>query len=154
MQVSEVWKDIPEYEGLYQVSNLGRVKSFGRKGNHYKDKLIKLNKYKNGYIYVHLAKNGINKNVKVHRIVANTFILNPNNFSQINHKDENKENNCVDNLEWCDANYNNKYSKGIKIKVKNKIFDSIREVEKYYNLSHGMYKKYVKNGKWEIINGN
>lgn len=111
----EEWRDIKVYEGLYQVSNYGRVKSLERYekcGNFIrvrKEKILKqkLNLY--GYLEVGLCKNAITKYFKVHRLVAESFISNPNNYPQVNHKDENKENNCVDNLEWCDCSYNINY---------------------------------------------
>lgn len=101
----EEWKDIEGYEGLYQVSNMGRVKSlkFG------KEKLLNGCKDKDGYFQIKLSKEGKVKMYKVHRLVAQAFLDNQNNLSEINHKDEDKTNNCVDNLEWCDRNYNNNY---------------------------------------------
>ena len=103
--IEEIFKDIEYYEGKYQVSNLGRVKSlkFG------KEKIIKPGKDSKGYLRVNLYENGKHKTVKVHRLVANAFIDNPLNLPQVNHIDENKENNIVDNLEWCDGKYNNNY---------------------------------------------
>ena len=106
--MKEIWKDIKNYEGHYQVSNLSRVKSLNY--NHTgKEKILKLNKDKDGYLQVTLCKNNIKKVYKVHRLVAQAFIPNPNNLPQINHKDENKTNNNVDNLEWCDRKYNQNY---------------------------------------------
>ena len=104
----EIWKDIPEYEGLYQVSNMGRVKSlkYNRSG---KEKILKFGKTKNGYLYVNLYKDGKVKHYDIHRLVASTFIPNPDNLSEVNHKDENKENNHVDNLEFCNHTYNINY---------------------------------------------
>lgn len=101
----EVWKDIEGYEGLYQVSSLGRVKSlrFG------KERILKAGKDKGGYLMVNLCKNSKTKMYKVHRLVAQAFIPNPDGLQCINHKDENKTNNCVDNLEWCTYLYNNNY---------------------------------------------
>ena len=101
----EIWKDVVGYEGLYQVSNNGRVKSlkFG------KEKILKPGKLKNGYLRVNLCKNEKQKHFLVHRLVALTFITNPNNLPDVNHKDENKENNRVENLEWCDCKYNINY---------------------------------------------
>lgn len=113
---NEIWKDIEGYEGLYQVSNLGRVKSLERKVStinngtkclkHIDESILKPIKISNGYITINLYINGIRKKHFVHRLVANAFIPNPNNYSQVNHKDENKENNSVDNLEWCTSKYN------------------------------------------------
>lgn len=91
----EIWKDIEGYEGLYQVSNLGRVKSLYRR----KERIL-IASQSNGYYQVTLVLNKV-KNIKyVHRLVAETFIPNPNNLPQVGHKDETKSNNRVDNLEW------------------------------------------------------
>ena len=92
------WKDIPGYEGLYQVSNLGEIKSLGN-GKTRKEKILRLTKDKYGYLYITLSENGKLKKFKVHRLVAMAFIPNPNNYTQINHKDENRSNNRVENLE-------------------------------------------------------
>ena len=103
--MNEVWKNIDGYEGKYQISNLGRVKSLQRwSGTKYYNREQILNNYvnkKNGYVYVYLTKNNKSKNIRLHKIVANAFILNPNNLPQINHKDGNKQNNYFENLEWC-----------------------------------------------------
>lgn len=107
MNDMEIWKDIEGYPN-YQVSNMGRVKSlnYNRTG---KEKILKGIKNRKGYLQVGLCKEGLQKTVKVHRLVASTFIPNPNNLSQLNHIDEDKTNNCVDNLEWCDSKYNTNY---------------------------------------------
>ena len=118
--MKEIWKDIEEYEGYYQVSNLGRIKSLSREkimpnGTlcFTKERILSLNKNRNGYMSVSLYKNNKRETFRIHRLVAIAFIPNPNNLTDVNHKDENKENNCVDNLEWCDKSYNNRY--GTKI---------------------------------------
>ena len=104
----EIWKDIEGYEGLYQVSNLGRVKSL--KASKIKSERIRKSyQQSSGYISIVLCKNGKVTNHKIHRLVANAFIDNPDNLPEINHKDEDKTNNCVDNLEWCDSSYNKNY---------------------------------------------
>lgn len=104
LENNEIWKDIKGYEGLYQVSNKGRVWST------YTNKCLKPRLMENGYYQVWLtAKNGKLKREKVHRLVAIAFIPNENNFPQVNHKDEDKLNNCVENLEWCDLKYNCNY---------------------------------------------
>lgn len=99
---------IPGYEGLYMVSNLGRVKSLNY--NHTgKERLLILRTADNGYLKVDLHKNGIQKRFSVHRLVAMAFIPNPDNLPCVNHKDEDKTNNCVENLEWCTRKYNANY---------------------------------------------
>ena len=101
----EIWKDIEGYEGLYQVSNLGRVKSlwFG------KEKILKGGKDSSGYIFVVLSKEGKIKYFQIHRLVASAFLDNSNNLPCINHINEDKTNNRVENLEWCTYQYNNNY---------------------------------------------
>ena len=101
----EIWKDIKGYEGDYQVSSYGRVKSY-KNG---KEKILKPRLTTRKYLQVHFCKNKIVKNFQVHRLVALAFLPNPQNFPHINHKDENKMNNNLENLEWCDAKYNNNY---------------------------------------------
>ena len=112
----EEWRDIPNYEGLYQVSNLGRVKSLGNDKTK-KEKIRKQGKNHKGYLNVNLCKEGKRKNYLVHRIVCQAFIENTNNFRCVNHKDENKENNQIDNLEWCDNKYNSNYGTSIQRRV-------------------------------------
>lgn len=114
--MGEVWKDITGYEGFYQVSDFGRVRSVDRNVTYkngtvvfYNGQLIKPIKDKKGYYGVGLSKGGLWKRVKVHRLVAKEFIPNLNNLPQVNHKDENKSNNKVDNLEWCTNEYNRGY---------------------------------------------
>lgn len=103
----EQWKNIEWYEGLYKVSSYGRVKSLSDRWG--KERILKPKKDKNGYLVVGFHKDGACKTYKIHRLVAQTFIENPNNLPQVNHKDENKENNCVENLEWCNVKYNTNY---------------------------------------------
>ena len=115
----EIWKDIYfvqdgiewDFRGLYQVSSFGRVKSLGnRNSNNSKEKILKARKTC-GYKYVGLYKNGgKQKNFYIHRLVAFMF-LSDSYFdgAEVNHKNENKENNCVDNLEWCTGKYNSNY---------------------------------------------
>lgn len=108
--MSEIWKPIKNYEGKYEVSNLGRVKSLQRwSGKKFYDREKILSLYtnkKNGYVYVMLAKENKEKNIRVHRLVAEAFIDNVNNLPIVNHKDGNRANNNVNNLEWCDYRYN------------------------------------------------
>lgn len=113
--MEEIWKDVLGYEGYYQVSNLGRVKSLEREiwvgqiKKIKKETIMNLPKNTTGYLMVNLCVNKVRKKFLVHRLVASAFIPNENNLPQINHKDENKENNCVENLEWCNNIYNNNY---------------------------------------------
>lgn len=106
----EIFKDIEGYENLYQISNLGNVKSLGNgNSNNSKEKILKPTKNKKGYLTVGLYKDGKLKRHKIHRLVAQAFIDNPNNLPQINHRDEDKTNNHFTNLEWCDTKYNINY---------------------------------------------
>lgn len=107
--MEEIWKDIYGFEGLYQISNLGRVKSLKNYGG-VKERLIKPKKTKGGYLCVSLWKDLKRYCKLIHRLVAQAFIPNEDLFKTIvNHIDENKENNTVENLEWCTQEYNNNY---------------------------------------------
>lgn len=106
-QVFEVWKTIKDYEGFYEVSNWGRVKSLGRfaKGSNnslrfIKGKLLKLARLKSGHLYVNLSKNGVHTPILVHRLVAQAFIPNPNGYTVVHHLNENPNDNRVENLIW------------------------------------------------------
>lgn len=105
--MSEIWKDIKGYEGRYQVSNLGRVKSLNTKSKtrFYKGDVLISFKDSMGYMCINLSR----KLFKIHRLVADAFLDNPSGYRCVNHKDEDKTNNKVDNLEWCDYKYNNNY---------------------------------------------
>lgn len=103
--MNEIYKDIVGYEGKYQVSNFGNIKSLNY--NHTGIEKVLKPQNKKGYLSVCLGSNQAQK--QVHRLVAEAFLDNPNNLPYVNHKDENKYNNCVDNLEWCDAEYNSNY---------------------------------------------
>lgn len=127
----EVWKDIPGYDGIYQISNYGRVKSNYnyRKGN------ILTQRLKKGYYSVGLRKDGIRKWHLVHRLVASAFIMNKKNMPQVNHIDENKLNNKVDNLEWCTASYNNNYgTRQERVSNTNKLRKQVYKYDKKGNL--------------------
>lgn len=101
----EIFKDIKGYEGLYQVSNMGNVKSLNKR----KGRILKPQKDSDGYLQVNLYKQGKLKHHKIHRLVAQAFIDNPNNYEEVNHRDEDKTNNNVTNLEWCTRLYNHNY---------------------------------------------
>ena len=109
--MQEIWKDVAGYEGLYQVSNMGRVKSFCQSTKFHKQKefILKPSLINSGYEVVTLYSKEKRKKFQIHRLVATAFIPNPNNLPCVNHKDENKVNNCVSNLEWCTYQYNNNY---------------------------------------------
>ena len=103
--MQEIWKDIKGYEGLYQISNLGNLISI--KHNTIKPIIVSKNQK---YLRNNLWKDGKYKTFSIHRLVAEAFLPNPNNFTVVNHKDGNKLNNRVDNLEWCTQSYNVKES--------------------------------------------
>lgn len=113
----EIWKDIIikqngvvyDYTGKYQVSNFGRVRSLKCK-NEFRMMLMKQKEHKNGYLTINLNKDGSYKTFSVHRLVANAFIPNPSNLPEVNHKNEIKNDNRVDNLEWCTSKYNSNYA--------------------------------------------
>lgn len=131
MKSNEIWKDIPNYEGLYQVSNYCRIKSLERfKQNHSKmqkveSKILKPYLNNNGYYYVSLTKNGKTKILYIHRLIATAFIPNPNNYPCINHIDGNKLNNNISNLEWCSYKHNNEeaYRIGLKRTIPTNQYD-------------------------------
>lgn len=133
-----VWKDIQGYEGLYSINNKGEVRS--ERNN----RLLKpINSH--GYMYVHLCnENHRRKNKAIHRLVAETFLPNANKLPEVNHKDGDKTNNALDNLEWCSASYNtyhriNVLNKSNKRKVycieTKQTFDSIKEASSFYGKS-------------------
>lgn len=102
----EVWKEIPGYEGVYEVSNYGRVRSNARKVWNYtkQGRILKPHRKENGYMQITLCgRSKYEKHAYIHRLVAEAFIPNPNNLPQVNHKDFDKANNCVENLEWVTA---------------------------------------------------
>lgn len=148
---NEVWKDIPDYEGIYQVSNKGRIKSLARiVGNcKRKDKIIIPKDNGTGYYKVNLYKNGKHKNHYVHKLVASVFINNEGNKPCINHKDYNRKNNNVENLEWVTYKENNNYSccsehaalkNSLRVLVVDldnnpiKMFASIHQCGRYFNV--------------------
>lgn len=110
-KMKEIWKDIEGYEGKYQVSNMGNVRSFVANNQCEAPHVIYQATINTGYKCVHLLDNCARKVFLVHRLVAIAFIPNPDNLPLINHKDEDYFNNCVDNLEWCTHKYNYWYSR-------------------------------------------
>lgn len=101
--MEEIWRPIEGYEGLYEVSSYGRIRSL------MKSIILRPKKEPSGYLRCNLYLNKNMKTVSIHRLVAQAFIPNPDNLPQVNHMDEDKTNNRVDNLEWCDSKYNNDY---------------------------------------------
>lgn len=141
--MDEIWRDIEGYEGLYQISNKGHVKSLYNGS----ERILKPRDNGRGYLRVHLTKENTSKHIRVHRLVARAFIPNPDNLPEVNHKDENKKNNCVENLEWMrhidNCNYGNRNEKiSRKILQYSKSGEFIREwqsaaeVERELNINH------------------
>ena len=117
MNESEIWKDVAGYEGFYQVSNKGNVRSVARKdsiGRKCGGRVRKPMYHRHGYLQVDMYKNGKVKRKYIHRLVAESFIPNPKGFLEINHKDESKSNNESSNLEWCTRGYNINYGTQIE----------------------------------------
>lgn len=148
--------DVAGYEGLYAVTNCGKVWSY-RKNTFLKPFLAR------GYFKVRLCKDGDNKQILVHRLVAEAFLPNPQKLPQINHKDENKKNNCVDNLEWCDIKYNINYGRHNEKVAKShckkvycveldKEFESAKSAAIQLNLSDSNIAKCCK-GKYKTTGG-
>jgi len=159
MELLEEWKDIDGYTGLYQISTFGRIKSFRQSSRCKSNNGYIMNPGKDniGYATCILNNNGIRKAYKVHRLVALTFIPNPYNYTDVNHKDENKLNNRIDNLEWMshkdNMNYgtlrermkiysikNNKKRKVLQYSLDNQLiseWNSIAEASKFLNLNNG-----------------
>lgn len=147
MAKEEIWKSVPDYIGYYQVSNLGRVRSLDRIVNHgsgtfqyKKGVVLTQSKSSSGYYSVTLIKGGHRKIFMVHRLVAGAFLENKLNLPIVNHRDENKLNNRLENLEWCSYAYNTTYNNCMRRRVntRNK------------NQSHGMEKRVYQYG----LNGN
>lgn len=119
--MNEIWKDIEGYEGVYQVSNLGRVRSLDRtyllndgRSQTARGRIMSQADTKCGYKGIKLRGGGIRKGFRVHRLVAQAFIPNPDNLPLVNHIDEDKHNNIVSNLEWCTHKYNTNYGSAPK----------------------------------------
>ena len=148
----EIYKDIQGYEG-YQISNHGNVKSNST------GKVLKCYKNDNGYLRVTLSKQGKLKHHQIHRLVAQAFIENPNNYEEVNHKDEDKTNNHVTNLEWCTRSYNINYgtrnekiSKQVMCIETGVVYPSTMEVERELGYDHRGISKCCK-GKYNTCGG-
>ena len=136
----EVWKNIKDYENLYAISNYGKIRSC------ISNKVLKPVKMNTGYYRISLCKNKNKREFYIHRLVAQHFLNNNKNLTEVNHIDGNKSNNCVTNLEWCNRKYNiehsikilgNKFGKRRPVQCleTNRIFSSLTEASKYYNKS-------------------
>lgn len=156
----EEWLDIIGYEGYYQISSFGRIKSLDRlvatsRGFGFKSvkgRVIKTGPDKDNYLKLKLAKLGTMQFYSVHRLVAIHFVPNPNNLPLINHKDENKQNNYKDNLEWCTVAYNNTYNgRQEKINAKLRVLSNIkinlkRKPVSQYNLDGSFIRNFISIG--------
>lgn len=118
----EIWKDIPGYEGLYQASSYGRIKSLSREvrgkdsragAMFSKDRILKTHIKPSGHLGIHLTKNRVAVRYNVHRLIAITFLPNPDNLPVINHIDGDPGNNKIDNLEWCTQKHNIKHAREV-----------------------------------------
>jgi len=160
VNITEIWKDIKGYEGLYQVSNMGRVKSLERtlinmngQKRHWKERILKQRPTRNGYLQVDLCNiSCTRKTLSVHRLVCEAFHENPKNKPCVNHIDENKANNVVSNLEWCTVKENcnhgtrnarmaksvGQYTRDGKLV---KVWQSIMEVERQLGFAHSHISK-------------
>lgn len=174
----EIWKDILGYEGIYQVSNLGRIKSLARKVGKttVKECVVNNKPSKNGYVVVQFYKDRSAKAHNVHRVVASHFISNPNNYKVVNHINSIRSDNRVDNLEWCTQSYNlyhsykngrnrpvmpkgkdSKFSKAVILYKEDgsfsKHFHSLRDVSKFFGKDHIGNISSVLTGKRKSIYG-
>ena len=137
--MEELWKDIEGYEGLYQVSNLGRVKSLDKIdsiGRKIKGRNMKLRLNKCGYVDVKLSTDSIEKDKLVHRLVAEAFIPNTDGKHVINHIDGNKQNNCVNNLEWCTQKENIQHAFEIGLREKKRTYSKLKKEDVVYIRKH------------------
>lgn len=150
-------RDVIGFEGLYAVTSCGRVWSYRS------NKFLKPQKDKDGYLFVALCVDGQHNPRRIHRIVAETYIPNPNNLPEVNHKDEIKDHNWINNLEWCDRKYNIRYGTGIKRSkeaISHKVrcvetgeeFRSIMDCERKIGVNHGNLSQHLR-GLRGCVNG-
>ena len=128
-KLNEIWKDIIGYEGIYMISNYGNVFSM----NNNKNKILKPIMDKDGYLTINLCNNGTRKKYRIHRLVAESFIENKEKKKTVNHKDENKKNNKVTNLEWFSFYENNNYGSHNE-KISKSLSKKIVQLSLEYNL--------------------
>lgn len=150
----EIWKPVVGYEGLYEVSNLGRVRSVDRfvlqqgRQQIYRGRIMALTINNSGYKTVRLSSNNKKKGMLVHRLVAESFLSNPYNFPCVNHKDENKLNNNLQNLEWCSLSYNVNYGTSTERRAR-KMGNEIAQ----YNIDGNLIATYYSPGNAERTTG-
>lgn len=157
----EVWQDIPDYEGLYQASTYGRIKSLERlcvngKGRERKvpEAILKQAISKNGYLIVRLSNNGVVKNYRAHRLIALTFIANPLKYPCVNHKSEIRHENSVGNLEWCSYEYNVNYGTcKEKISKSHLNHPSVCKAVNQYNMEGNIIATYISSHEIQRICG-
>ena len=165
----ETWKAIPGFEGNYEVSSLGSVRSLDRIVKRkdgvvvrFRGQVLKARTTDDGYLQVQLSRGDNPKTIKVHRLVAEIFIPNPTELPEVNHKDEDKTNNSVSNLEWCSHGYNSRYgTRGDRISKKHSKpveayapgdshpslrFDSISQAAEYFGVSGESVRQAIKYG--------
>lgn len=161
--MKEIWKDIKGYEGLYKISSFGNIISKKRKGT---NGIITQQNSKIGYLIVDLYKNSKRTTKYVHRLIAEHFIDNPKKLPCINHKDGNKKNNNIKNLEWCDYGYNNQHAYSIGLKTNCKTIKQIdlktkKEINTFFSMNEASRKTGVVqssislccNGKYKTAGG-
>ena len=179
MDNSEVWLDIKGYEGYYQVSNFGRVKSLARVVECRKDVFVnKKEKFLSdwdcgkGYRKVKLSKDAIEKSIRVHRLVVETFLDNPEAKSEVNHINGIKNDNRIENLEWCTSSENTKHALNNKLKISQKGSEhgmskltekdvleireigrskSLKEVSKIFKVSESLISNVLLNKIWNHV---
>ena len=154
--MEELWKPIPDFDGMYEISNMGRVKSCKRTRkskagsiSNVQERILKQRSDKNGYKEVALSKDGKLHYFRCHRLVADAFIPNLNHFPVINHKDEDVTNNIVSNLEWCSISYNTSYSvhkRSQKVLCDGVEYSSIRSLARHLNIDTKVIRYRLKKG--------
>lgn len=151
----EIWKDIDGYDGDYQVSSLGRIRTWKSCRGLPVPRIRICSDDGHGYSQICLSHKNHQKTIHVHILVAKAFLPNPYNLKELNHKDENKKNNCVDNLEWCTRKYNVNYGSRTQKTSKpvmrigadgTKIFESMREAARYHNVHTSNISRATKKG--------
>ena len=165
--LKEIWKPVVGFENLYEISSFGRVKSLAHsvkssngKTLNYRERIVKQVETTSGYKFIVLTKNKESKNFSVHRLVAESFIENTNNYTDVNHKDGNKKNNCVENLEWCTRSENLKHAINIGL-IKNQckicrkvtvkcgekitVFETMKDCAEFFGFKRGWLHNQIRN---------